>query len=165
MRSLPSAYSYRVDAKDSYEFDQFSCKLYNEICFEIEISEYAKGRTPNGDMLCNQKIKFDVFMKFAHASLAADAVATGHYVRSTAGAFLERLDDQPVDVTSHWSNVSKGKNEDFDSGSYGSPSSTSPTSPSPTSPFPTLLILSSFSPPSLLLLSSSSASDKIVERI
>ena len=62
----------------------------------VPYSEYAKGRTPNGDMLCNEKIKFDVFLKYARQNLGVDAVATGHYVRSSAGDFLEKLDGSPV---------------------------------------------------------------------
>ena len=45
-------------------------------------AEYAKGRTPNPDVLCNREIKFDVFMKEA-LRLGADYVATGHYCRKT----------------------------------------------------------------------------------
>ena len=43
-------------------------------------SEYSKGRTPNPDVLCNSKIKFDAFLKAAQ-SMGADYVATGHYCR------------------------------------------------------------------------------------
>jgi tRNA-uridine 2-sulfurtransferase len=42
--------------------------------------EYAAGRTPNPDILCNREIKFDVFLKAA-LKLGADFVATGHYCR------------------------------------------------------------------------------------
>ena len=47
-------------------------------------------------MLCNQKIKFDVFLNYARQVLGVDAVATGHYVRSSAGNFLDRIDEKPV---------------------------------------------------------------------
>lgn len=43
-------------------------------------NEYARGRTPNPDVLCNSQIKFDAFLKAAE-SLGADMVATGHYCR------------------------------------------------------------------------------------
>ncbi len=43
-------------------------------------SEYAAGRTPNPDVLCNSEIKFDAFLKHAFR-LGADMVATGHYCR------------------------------------------------------------------------------------
>jgi tRNA-specific 2-thiouridylase len=42
--------------------------------------EYARGRTPNPDVLCNREIKFDAFLEKARA-LGADMVATGHYCR------------------------------------------------------------------------------------
>ena len=43
-------------------------------------AEYAAGRTPNPDVLCNREIKFDLFRQAAK-QLGADAVATGHYCR------------------------------------------------------------------------------------
>ncbi|MFH2011486.1 MAG: tRNA 2-thiouridine(34) synthase MnmA [Pseudomonadota bacterium] len=57
--------------------------LENE--FEKEIidyfvTEYAKGRTPNPCILCNQKLKFDILLKKA-LGLKADFLATGHYAR------------------------------------------------------------------------------------
>jgi tRNA-specific 2-thiouridylase len=42
--------------------------------------EYARGRTPNPDVLCNSEIKFDAFLQAARR-LGADCVATGHYCR------------------------------------------------------------------------------------
>jgi tRNA-specific 2-thiouridylase len=44
-------------------------------------AEYAAGRTPNPDVLCNREIKFDVFLNAA-MQLGADYVATGHYCRT-----------------------------------------------------------------------------------
>ncbi|KFM58718.1 hypothetical protein X975_14961, partial [Stegodyphus mimosarum] len=39
------------------------------------------GFTPNPDILCNKKIKFDAFLKYAVQHFEADAIATGHYAR------------------------------------------------------------------------------------
>ena len=49
------------------------------------ISEYAAGRTPNPDVMCNQHIKFGAFLTFARAH-GADAIATGHYARRSEHA-------------------------------------------------------------------------------
>lgn len=51
-------------------------------------SEYARGRTPNPCLACNQYVKFDVLMSRAVA-LGADYLATGHYARidQSHGAF------------------------------------------------------------------------------
>jgi tRNA-specific 2-thiouridylase len=53
---------------------------YWEDVFEDFLQEHKKGRTPNPDVLCNQKIKFKVFLEYA-LSLGADKIATGHYAR------------------------------------------------------------------------------------
>ena len=42
--------------------------------------DYARGRTPNPDVLCNREIKFDAFLEAARR-MGADKVATGHYCR------------------------------------------------------------------------------------
>ncbi len=51
---------------------------YKERIVNYMFDEYARGRTPNPDVLCNREIKFDVFMDIA-MDLGADFVATGHY--------------------------------------------------------------------------------------
>ena len=53
---------------------------YKERIVTHMFSEYAAGRTPNPDVLCNREIKFDLFRQAAK-QLGADAVATGHYCR------------------------------------------------------------------------------------
>jgi tRNA-specific 2-thiouridylase len=53
---------------------------YKTRIVDYMFSEYAAGRTPNPDVLCNREIKFDLFLQNA-LKLGADFVATGHYVQ------------------------------------------------------------------------------------
>ena len=55
-------------------------KEYWDKVFKLFLEEYASGRTPNPDILCNKEIKFDSFLNFA-LSVNADKIATGHYAR------------------------------------------------------------------------------------
>jgi len=53
---------------------------YRERVFADFLREYAAGRTPNPDVLCNAEIKFKAFLDHA-MSLGANLIATGHYAR------------------------------------------------------------------------------------
>jgi tRNA-specific 2-thiouridylase len=53
---------------------------YRERVFAQFLREYAAGRTPNPDVLCNSEIKFRAFLDHARA-LGAERIATGHYAR------------------------------------------------------------------------------------
>ncbi len=53
-------------------------KQYSERVFKYFLDEYAAGRTPNPDVLCNREIKFGPFREYA-LSMGADYIATGHY--------------------------------------------------------------------------------------
>ena len=55
-------------------------KQYRQRVVDYMFDEYAKGRTPNPDVLCNREIKFDAFLEVA-LKYGADYVATGHYCR------------------------------------------------------------------------------------
>ena len=55
-------------------------KTYRQRVVDYMFDEYAKGRTPNPDVLCNREIKFDAFLEVAR-KMGADMVATGHYCR------------------------------------------------------------------------------------
>ncbi|QKI89075.1 tRNA 2-thiouridine(34) synthase MnmA [Thiomicrorhabdus xiamenensis] len=55
-------------------------KAYWDNVFEHFLSEYAAGRTPNPDILCNKEVKFKAFLQHA-MELGADYIATGHYAR------------------------------------------------------------------------------------
>lgn len=72
---------YTVDFEDEYK--QFVVDSF--------FADYAAGRTPNPDVLCNKFIKFDAFWKYAQ-SLGADYVATGHYAQVRDGQLLKGLD-------------------------------------------------------------------------
>jgi len=65
---------------------------YRERVFAQFLRDYAAGRTPNPDVLCNSEIKFRAFLDHALA-LGADAIATGHYarVRRDAAGSVELL--------------------------------------------------------------------------
>ncbi|WP_185873366.1 tRNA 2-thiouridine(34) synthase MnmA [Blattabacterium cuenoti] len=55
-------------------------KEYNKYIVNYMFNEYKIGNTPNPDILCNEKIKFDLFLKIAIKNFNADFIATGHYV-------------------------------------------------------------------------------------
>lgn len=63
---------------------------YWDKVFSHFLDEYAAGRTPNPDILCNKEIKFRAFLDHA-LSLGADAIATGHYARIHAGNRFQLL--------------------------------------------------------------------------
>jgi len=53
---------------------------YKDRVFAEFLREYAAGRTPNPDVLCNAEIKFRAFLDHA-MRLGAAKIATGHYAR------------------------------------------------------------------------------------
>lgn len=58
-------------------------KEYKEKVVDYMTREYALGRTPNPDVMCNREIKFGLFFNKA-IELGFDYMATGHYVRKSA---------------------------------------------------------------------------------
>jgi tRNA-specific 2-thiouridylase len=60
-------------------FRDFSNEYWDGV-FAHFLDEYAAGRTPNPDVLCNREIKFKHFLDAAH-ELGAEFIATGHYAR------------------------------------------------------------------------------------
>ncbi len=72
---------------------------YKDRVFADFLREYAAGRTPNPDVLCNAEIKFKAFLDHA-VKLGAERIATGHYagVRERDGRFeLLRATDTAKD--------------------------------------------------------------------
>ncbi len=70
-----------------YDFqDQYKEKVVNYL-----IDGYKQGITPNPDIMCNQEIKFKLFLDTALGD-GADYVATGHYSRIKDGTLLRAVD-------------------------------------------------------------------------
>jgi len=61
---------------------------YIDRVFEISVAEFARGRTPNPDTLCNKEIKFGLFFDWCMAQ-GAEMVATGHYAKIVPDHFFE----------------------------------------------------------------------------
>ncbi|MCL2174138.1 tRNA-specific 2-thiouridylase [Candidatus Saccharibacteria bacterium] len=55
-------------------------KEYKHLVVDYMIREYQAGRTPNPDIMCNQEIKFGLFLNAALDD-GADMIATGHYAQ------------------------------------------------------------------------------------
>jgi tRNA-uridine 2-sulfurtransferase len=53
---------------------------YRERVFSLFLREYAAGRTPNPDVLCNREIKFGICLEYMQR-LGAAWIATGHYAQ------------------------------------------------------------------------------------
>jgi len=74
---------------------------YKDRVVNYMIDEYKSGRTPNPDIMCNQEVKFKLFLELA-LEQGADMIATGHYARvehATGSAKLLRAKDENKDQT------------------------------------------------------------------
>jgi tRNA-specific 2-thiouridylase len=58
----------------------FASEYWDDV-FEVFLSEFKAGRTPNPDILCNKHVKFKAFLDYAIQVLGADCIATGHYAQ------------------------------------------------------------------------------------
>lgn len=75
----------RVAVKLGIDFMVFDFeKDYKLKVVDYMIGEYKAGRTPNPDIMCNQEIKFKLFLETALEN-GADMIATGHYARVKDG--------------------------------------------------------------------------------
>jgi tRNA-specific 2-thiouridylase len=64
-----------------YDFE----KEYRHKVVDYMIDGYKAGYTPNPDIMCNQEVKFKLFLEAALED-GADFIATGHYARISHGA-------------------------------------------------------------------------------
>ena len=67
-------------------------KEYQERIIDYIFEWYSKWITPNPDVLCNNLIKFDVFLNKAMEQWF-DYIATGHYARITTSVILNEVKD------------------------------------------------------------------------
>ena len=67
-------------------------KEYRSKVVQYMIDEYQLGRTPNPDIMCNQEVKFKLFLDAA-LERGADMIATGHYARTKNGKLYKAVDE------------------------------------------------------------------------
>lgn len=65
---------------------------YKERVFGYFLEELKSGRTPNPDIMCNQEIKFHLFLQRALQLPGVEAIATGHYARISGGKLMRPAD-------------------------------------------------------------------------
>jgi tRNA-specific 2-thiouridylase len=64
---------------------------YKHKVVDYMIEEYKLGRTPNPDIMCNQEVKFKLFLEAALED-GADMIATGHYAHVENGVLKQAVD-------------------------------------------------------------------------
>ena len=64
---------------------------YRQKVVDYMIDGFQRGITPNPDIMCNQEVKFKLFLDTA-LSEGADYIATGHYARIKDGCLLAGID-------------------------------------------------------------------------
>ena len=67
-------------------------KEYKQKVVDYMIEEFQAGRTPNPDIMCNQEVKFKLFLE-ASLEDGADMIATGHYAKIENGSLLQAVDE------------------------------------------------------------------------
>lgn len=82
----------RVAVQLGIDFKVFDFeKEYKQEVVDYMIDEYKAGRTPNPDIMCNQEVKFKLFLD-ASLKDGADMIATGHYARVKDGQLIQAVD-------------------------------------------------------------------------
>lgn len=64
---------------------------YRHKVVDYMLEEYKAGRTPNPDIMCNQEVKFKLFLETALVD-GADYIATGHYAATKNGQLFQAAD-------------------------------------------------------------------------
>jgi tRNA-specific 2-thiouridylase len=82
----------RVAVQLGIDFKVFDFEAeYKHKVVDYMIDEYKNGRTPNPDIMCNQEVKFKLFLETSLED-GADMIATGHYARVKDGVLLQAED-------------------------------------------------------------------------
>ena len=82
----------RVAVQLGIDFKVFDFETeYKHKVVDYMIDEYKLGRTPNPDIMCNQEVKFKLFLETALED-GADMIATGHYARVEDSALKQAVD-------------------------------------------------------------------------
>lgn len=88
----------RVAVQLGIDFKVFDFETdYRQKVVDYMIAEYKAGRTPNPDIMCNQEVKFKLFLEAALED-GADLIATGHYAQVEDGV-LKMATDTNKDQT------------------------------------------------------------------
>jgi tRNA-specific 2-thiouridylase len=67
-------------------------RQYRSKVVDYMLEGYKRGLTPNPDIMCNQEVKFKLFLDTS-LSMGADLIATGHYARVTNAQLLTASDE------------------------------------------------------------------------
>lgn len=82
----------RVAVQLGIDFKVFDFEAeYKHKVVDYMVQEYSAGRTPNPDIMCNQEVKFKLFLEAALED-GADLIATGHYATVEDGRLLQAKD-------------------------------------------------------------------------
>lgn len=82
----------RVAVQLGIDFKIFDFETeYKQKVVDYMIEEYKLGRTPNPDIMCNQEVKFKLFLETALED-GAEMIATGHYARVDDGVLKQAAD-------------------------------------------------------------------------
>lgn len=88
----------RVAVQLGIDFKVFDFETqYKQKVVDYMIEEFKLGHTPNPDIMCNQEIKFKLFLETSLQD-GADLIATGHYASTKNGQLL-KAKDQNKDQT------------------------------------------------------------------
>jgi len=82
----------RVAVQLGIDFKMYDFETeYRQKVVDYMLAEYQAGRTPNPDIMCNQEVKFKLFLEAALED-GADMIATGHYARIKDGQLWTGVD-------------------------------------------------------------------------